>query len=151
MGRKKMDIFTMIEKNTSEIPPNRKKLIEEEESFRMNIAIAMVKIRQEIGISQKEAAQRLGVTQSWISKLENANYDHRIESIWKYLKALGADIELTVQYVKNGRKKRVMIRDSKIHEEWESYKNLAKPMNSSYKSGSLRKNNTAHRHHPVGA
>ena len=148
MGGKKMDIFTIIEKNTKEIPPSRKKLIKEEETFRMNIAIAMVKIRQDIGISQKEAAQRFGVTQSWVSKLENANYDHRIESIWRYLKALGANIKLRIEYVKNGRKRSVLIRDSKVHFEADSYKNFSKPDSNLSKSGISKMNL---KYQPLGA
>ncbi len=94
------DIFKLIRELTKDISKKEKEKIISEERFRVNIAIAMVSVRKELGISQKELAKKLGVTQSWISKLENANNDHQIESIYKYLKALGADLKITINYSK---------------------------------------------------
>ena len=136
--REKVNLFKVIEESTREIPQREKEWIKAEDTFRMNIALAMVKIREALGLSQKELAERLGVTQSWASRLEDANYDHRIESIWKYLKALGAQLDLNITYRKQRRNIVLTVSDTiRYEEEFESvgiYKHkleLNKPLKSS--------------------
>ncbi|GEM_PF-1806854 len=90
-----VNIFKVLKNATKGI--KEKEQIRQEDTLRMNITLAMVKIRKSLGLSQEEVAKRLGVSQSWVSRLENANYDHQIESIWKYLKALGAELSLNIK------------------------------------------------------
>ncbi len=96
--RKNKNLFELLSELTSDIPEKRKKAILASEKFRFSISSAMIKLRKKMGLTQKELAERLGVSQSWVSKLENANNDHQIESILRYLKALGADMTLVVTY-----------------------------------------------------
>lgn len=54
-------------------------------------------VRKEEGLTQVDVAERLDLSQGWVSRLESANYDHQVESIVAYLDALGADLELPIR------------------------------------------------------
>lgn len=52
-------------------------------------------LRREAGLSQKELAERVGTTQSVISRLEDAGYTgHSLDMLSRIAKALGKRIEL---------------------------------------------------------
>jgi ribosome-binding protein aMBF1 (putative translation factor) len=52
-------------------------------------------LRKEAGLSQKELAERVGTTQSVISRLEDAEYSgHSLEMLQRIAEALGRRIEL---------------------------------------------------------
>lgn len=70
--------------------------VEKKERFRIALTQAMRDLRNQVGITQKELAQRLGIGQSWISKLENANNDHTFESVLDYLDVLGAELRASI-------------------------------------------------------
>lgn len=67
------------------------------EAVRLALTDAMRATRKRANLKQGEVANVLGVSQGWVSKLESANHDHLIESVAKYLDALGADLCLTVR------------------------------------------------------
>jgi transcriptional regulator with XRE-family HTH domain len=71
-------------------------LAERQEIFRIALTQAMRDARKRVGLTQKQLAERLGVGQSWVSKLESANNDHTFESVIAYLSALGADFEASI-------------------------------------------------------
>lgn len=71
-------------------------LLEHQELFRIDLTQAMRDLRKETGLTQKDVAEKLGVTQSWVSKLESANNDHTFESFLAYLDALKADFEAVI-------------------------------------------------------
>jgi transcriptional regulator with XRE-family HTH domain len=77
-------------------------LLERQELFRIDLTQAMRQLRKEIGLTQKDVAEKLGVTQSWVSKLESANNDHTFESVLAYLDALEADFEAVI-YLENNK------------------------------------------------
>jgi DNA-binding XRE family transcriptional regulator len=52
--------------------------------------------RKQAGLTQGQVAEKLGVTQGWISRLEHADHDHTLESVIAYLDAVGADLEFAV-------------------------------------------------------
>ena len=56
----------------------------------------MKKAREVAGLTQKEVADALSVTQAWVSKLESPNYDHKLESILSYFDAIGGEMNLSV-------------------------------------------------------
>lgn len=66
------------------------------ERLRLELARAMKKSRETAGLTQQEVATALGVTQAWVSKLENANHDHKLESVLSYFDAIGAAMNLEV-------------------------------------------------------
>lgn len=67
------------------------------ESLRLELARAMKRARETAGLTQQDVATTLGVTQAWVSKLENANYDHKLESVLSYFDAIGATMSLDVE------------------------------------------------------
>jgi len=66
------------------------------ERVRLALALAMVRARKAKGLSQAELAERLGVSQSWVSKLENPDIAHTFESILEYLQAVGAVLDMEI-------------------------------------------------------
>ncbi len=67
------------------------------ERLRLELARFMKKAREEAGLAQQDVARALGVTQAWVSKLENANHDHKLESVLSYFDAIGAEMSLGVE------------------------------------------------------
>lgn len=69
-----------------------------EEAIRLALTGAMRQARKQAGLTQAQVAERLGdgVSQSWVSKLESANYDHQIESVLAYLDALEAELRISI-------------------------------------------------------
>lgn len=65
------------------------------ERLRLELARFMKKARDTAGMTQHDVAEALGVTQGWVSKLESANHDHKLESILSYFDALGGEMNLS--------------------------------------------------------
>lgn len=88
------DALAFLDAIIPDTPETR--LVERQELFRIALTQAMRNVRKRVGLTQEELAQRLGVGQSWVSKLESANNDHTFESVLAYLDALGADFEASI-------------------------------------------------------
>jgi transcriptional regulator with XRE-family HTH domain len=59
--------------------------------------IDLAQLRREMGVTQVELAERLGVKQAAVSKLERKT-DLLISSLANYLEALGLDARITVTF-----------------------------------------------------
>jgi len=57
----------------------------------------MREIRNKAGLTQTQLAEKLGVQQAAVSKLESALKEHELESVLYYLHALGADLLVAVK------------------------------------------------------
>ena len=68
-----------------------------EEEIRIALTDTMRRVREASGLTQQQLADRLGVGQSWVSRLESANYDHRVESVVTYFAALDAELVMAVK------------------------------------------------------
>jgi transcriptional regulator with XRE-family HTH domain len=66
----------------------------EKERLRLKLAFNMAAARELAGISQQCVAEKMGKTQSWVSKIESPNHDHQIETILEYILALGGELSL---------------------------------------------------------
>ena len=55
--------------------------------YKISTEIFKYRIKHEL--SQKKLAQKLGVTQSMVSKLESGDYNYTLEQLWKVSKKLG--------------------------------------------------------------
>ncbi len=53
------------------------------------ISTAIFKYRIKHNISQKKLAEKLGVTQAMVSKLESGDYNYTVEQLWKVSQKLG--------------------------------------------------------------
>jgi transcriptional regulator with XRE-family HTH domain len=88
------DALASLKSMIPDTPETR--LIQRQEIFRIALTQAMRDARNRVGLTQKQLAEKLGVGQSWVSKLESANNDHTFESVIAYLNALGADFETSI-------------------------------------------------------
>lgn len=79
------------------------------EIVRLNAEIAQMiyDLRKESGLTQKELAQRVGTTQSVISRLEDADYEsHSLQMLCRIIYAL--DKNLSISITDKGKKGRVV-------------------------------------------
>ena len=67
------------------------------EHLRLRLALHMRSLRERAGLTQTEVAQRLGVKQAAVSKLENSTLSHDIESVMRYLHALEAELLVAIK------------------------------------------------------
>jgi len=90
------DVIAALEPTIDDTPETRR--AGKKEALRITLTDAMRKARKQAGLTQTQLAERLGdgVSQSWVSKLESANYDHQIESVLDYLDALEAELGITI-------------------------------------------------------
>ena len=62
----------------------------------LDLACILYHIRQEQGLTQREAAARAGLKQQAISRLEKAASNIQLGTLQRYLSALGYSIEISV-------------------------------------------------------
>lgn len=67
-----------------------------ERATKLKQAYQLSQLRQQADISQKELAQKMGVSQANISKVENGN-DIQLSTLQRYITALGGKINITAQ------------------------------------------------------
>lgn len=69
----------------------------EEEAAKKELWLQLVEARQAAGLTQAELAQRLGVSQAQVARLERRGYDaYTLSSLRRYVDALGAGFHLEV-------------------------------------------------------
>lgn len=70
----------------------------EQERVNAEVSRTIYELRDQAGISQKELADRVGTTQSVISRLEDADYEgHSLSMLNRIAKALNQQIQVVVQ------------------------------------------------------
>ena len=67
------------------------------EYLRLYLTDAMRELRTKAGLTQAQLAEKLGVQQAAVSKLESALKEHQMESVLHYLYALDADLLVAVK------------------------------------------------------
>lgn len=73
----------------------------ETETRALRVALELVRLREEMGLTQQQLAERMSVSQEAVSQeavsqLENAR-DLRVSSISRYVTALGGEVRLAVR------------------------------------------------------
>lgn len=69
-----------------------------EEAAKSDLWLQLVEARQQAGLTQKELAERLGVSQAQVARMEKRGYDaYTLTSLRRYVQALGDDFTLAVQ------------------------------------------------------
>lgn len=71
--------------------PKAKKYVEEFDEKYLFIQ-TLIKRREELGLTQKDVAQRSGLTQPQVSRIETITHDPTLNVLWKYCKALDIKI-----------------------------------------------------------
>lgn len=69
----------------------------QEESAKKELWLQLVEARQAAGLTQAELAERLGVSQAQVARIEKRGYDsYTLNTLRRYLKALGSGFQLRV-------------------------------------------------------
>lgn len=63
-----------------------------QERLRVRVTDGMQQARQLRGLTQVELAERMGISQGRVSRLESVHYDRRLDSLAAYLHAVGAEL-----------------------------------------------------------
>ena len=71
-----------------------KEIFEIEEQLRLNFLDEFIKLRHELGLTQKEMANKTGVLRDKITKIEIGLYSPNISSLFKILGPLGYTIKI---------------------------------------------------------
>lgn len=70
----------------------------EEEAAKMELWLQLVEARQLAGLTQAQMAERLGVTQSQVARIEKRGYEaYTLTTPRRYVQALGQDFRLEVR------------------------------------------------------
>ncbi len=78
------------------------RLAAREEEVRLYLASALRRARNEAGLTQAQVAEVSGLRQSVVSHLESADHNPTIETILRYLSAVGANLVMSVTVEKKG-------------------------------------------------
>ena len=69
----------------------------EEEAAKKELWLQLVEARQAAGLTQAQVAERLGVSQAQVARIERRGYDaHTLNTLRRYVKALGDGFSLDV-------------------------------------------------------
>ncbi len=68
-----------------------------QERLRVRLTDAFRQARFEQGLSQRDMARRLGMSQARVSHIESADRDRRLDTLVAYTEALGADLFLALR------------------------------------------------------
>lgn len=75
-----------------------KRAIYEEEAAKSEVWLQLVEARQKAGLTQREMAKRIGVSQAQVARLEQEGYDaYTLTSLRRYVAALGEGFSLEVR------------------------------------------------------
>ncbi len=70
----------------------------EEESAKKELWLQLVEARQEAGLTQTELAERLGVSQAQVARIEKRGYDtYTLTTLRRYVDALGEGFSIEVR------------------------------------------------------
>ena len=77
--------------------------IYEEEAKKKGLWLQLVEARYASGLTQQQVAERMGVSQAQIARIEKQGYDaYTLRTLRRYLEALGNDFRLEVEVKKDG-------------------------------------------------
>ena len=71
-----------------------------EEAAKKELWLQLIEARQDAGLTQSEVAERLGVSQAQVARIEKRGYDsHSLNTLRRYVAALGPEfaLEVTIQ------------------------------------------------------
>ena len=71
--------------------------IYEAEARKKELWLQLVEARQAVGLTQKEVAERLGVSQAQVARIEKRGYEsYTLRTLQRYLQALGNQFTLAI-------------------------------------------------------
>jgi transcriptional regulator with XRE-family HTH domain len=87
-----------FDEEMQKLPPERRARIEAKTRELLNQVNTIKQIREELGLSQTDLAQRLGVQQSTVSRLENDRSSLTLGKLATVVNALGGDWKITLKF-----------------------------------------------------
>ena len=76
--------------------------IYEEEARKKDLWLQLVEARLEAGLTQKDVAKRMGISQAQVARIEKRGYEaHTLRTLQRYIEALGNRYKLVVSIQKN--------------------------------------------------
>lgn len=66
----------------------------EKESQKLEIAIALAQLREELGVSQRELAKKVGKPQSTIARIENGEMNPSIKVLFEIATKVGKELHV---------------------------------------------------------
>jgi len=73
------------------------RILYDEEVAKKALWLQLVEARQEAGLTQAQMAERLGVTQSQVARIEKKGYEaYTLTTLRRYVQALGQDFQLEI-------------------------------------------------------
>lgn len=95
LAQKGRQSYEMWKKGLDDNPDYR--AVYEEEAAKKELWLQLIEARQAAGFTQQKLAQRLGVSQAQVARMEKRGYDaYTLTSLRKYIKALGKGFSLKV-------------------------------------------------------
>ena len=97
MARRKKNAYEfLVEKYVGDDPERLADL--EQERINAEVAQELYDARKRAGLSQKQLAERVGTTQSVISRLEDADYGgHSVKMLGRIAQALGQRLKIAIE------------------------------------------------------
>jgi transcriptional regulator with XRE-family HTH domain len=87
-----------FDEEMQKLPPERRARIEAKTQELQNQLNTIKQIREDLGLSQTELAQRMGVQQSTVSKLENDRSNLTLGKLATVVDALGGEWKITLKF-----------------------------------------------------
>ncbi|MGG5318727.1 helix-turn-helix domain-containing protein [Enterococcus sp. AZ072] len=66
----------------------------EKESQRLDVAVALTQLRSELGLSQRELAERVGKPQSTIARIENGSMNPSFSILYEIATKVGKELHI---------------------------------------------------------
>jgi transcriptional regulator with XRE-family HTH domain len=82
------------------------KILYDEEAAKKEIWLQLAEARRAAGLTQEQLAERLGTTQSQVSRMEKQGEDISIGLLRRYVSALGKDLTLEVKAAPSDKRQR---------------------------------------------
>jgi len=68
----------------------------EENRLMVSVAVKLRRLRRALGLTQLEAAEKCGMKQAMVSKMESGDYNPSIGSLFRYVARIGGEFELAI-------------------------------------------------------
>lgn len=66
----------------------------EKESQRLDVAVALTQLREELGVSQRELAEKVGKPQSTIARIENGSMNPSLNVLYEIATKVGKELHV---------------------------------------------------------
>jgi DNA-binding XRE family transcriptional regulator len=92
MAFKKINVAEEIEKRVNENEEFKNSYIESQ--LELELIKQIIHFRNQMGISQKAIAEKSGLTQQMVSRIETAGHSPNLRNFLKYIDSLGLEIKI---------------------------------------------------------